>query len=88
MKKFTVFFLFALFVNFTSVNLLAQNMTNFDSSVKNKAISKTEQLQKQTKSAPITNNGIDDNAKDFRVEKNKQTKSFRKIFEKIKNYFR
>ena len=35
--------------------------------------------QKQIKSAPITNNGIDDNAKDFRVEKNKQNKSFRKI---------
>tara|TARA_A100001015_G_scaffold211586_1_gene237243 strand:+ start:140 stop:880 length:741 start_codon:yes stop_codon:yes gene_type:complete len=44
--------------------------------------------QKQTKSEPITNNGIDDNAKDFRVEKNKQTKSFRKILNKIKNYFR
>ena len=44
--------------------------------------------QKQTKSAPITNNGIDDNAKDFRVEKKKQTKSFRKILDKIRNYFR
>ena len=44
--------------------------------------------QKQTKSAPITNNGIDDNAKDFRVEKKKQTKNFRKILDKIRNYFR
>ena len=30
--------------------------------------------QKQTMSSPITNNGIDDNAKDFRVEQNKQKK--------------
>ena len=44
--------------------------------------------QKQTISNPITNKGIDDNAKDFRVEKNKQNKSFKKIFEKIKSYFR
>ena len=44
--------------------------------------------QKQTVSKPITNNGIDDNAKDFRVENNKQNKSFRKILEKVKNYFR
>ena len=44
--------------------------------------------QKQTISKPITNKGIDDNAKDFRVEKNKQNKSFKKIFEKVKNYFR
>ena len=44
--------------------------------------------QKLTKSAPITNNGIDDNAKDFRVEKNKNDKSLRRILDKIKNYFR
>ena len=44
--------------------------------------------EKQTISAPITNKGIDDNAKDFRVERNKQNKSFRKILEKVKNYFR
>ena len=44
--------------------------------------------EKQTISAPITNKGIDDNAKDFRVEKNKQNKNFRKILEKVKNYFR
>ena len=44
--------------------------------------------QKQTKSAPITNNGIDDNAKDFRVENYKKNKSFKKILNKIKNYFR
>ena len=44
--------------------------------------------QKQTASTPITNNGIDDNAKDFRVEKDKQKKGFRKILDKVKNYFR
>ena len=44
--------------------------------------------QRQTISIPVTNNGIDDNAKDFRVEKNKQNKSLRKIFDKVKNYFR
>ena len=44
--------------------------------------------QKQTMSSPITNNGIDDNAKDFRVEQNKQKKKFRKILDKVKNYFR
>ena len=44
--------------------------------------------QKQTISSPITNKGIDDNAKDFRVEKNKQNKNFRKIIDKLKNYFR
>ena len=44
--------------------------------------------QKQTMSASIINNGIDDNAKDFRVERNKQKKKFRKIFDKVKNYFR
>jgi len=44
--------------------------------------------EKQTISAPITNKGIDDNAKDFRVEKNKKNKSFRKFLEKVKNYFR
>ena len=44
--------------------------------------------QKQTISIPISNNGIDDNSKDFRVEKNKQNKSFRKILNKVKNYFR
>jgi len=40
---------------------------------------------KQTISIPVTNNGIDDNAKDFRVEKNK---NLRGIFNKVKNYFR
>ena len=44
--------------------------------------------EKQTISAPITNEGIDDNAKDFRVEKNKQNKILRKIFDKVQNYFR
>ena len=44
--------------------------------------------QRQTVSAPISNNGIDDKAKDFRVEKNKQNKSFGKILDKLKNYFR
>ena len=44
--------------------------------------------EKQTISAPITNKGIDDNAKDFRVEKNKKNKNFRKILNKINNYFR
>jgi len=45
-------------------------------------------IQRQTKSAPIKNNGIDDNARDIRVEKNKQNKSFRKILDKVRNYFR
>tara|TARA_B100000886_G_scaffold275730_1_gene199654 strand:- start:1279 stop:2019 length:741 start_codon:yes stop_codon:yes gene_type:complete len=44
--------------------------------------------QKQTISAPITNYGINDNAKDFRVEKSKRNKSFVKILNKVKNYFR
>ena len=44
--------------------------------------------QKQTVSSAITNNGIDDNAKDIRVEKNKRKKSFRKFLNKFKNYFR
>ena len=44
--------------------------------------------KRQTISAQITNNGIDDYAKDFRVERNKQNKSLRKILGKVKNYFR
>ncbi len=44
--------------------------------------------QKQTISAPITNYGINDNAKDFRVEKSKKNKTFGKILDKVKNYFR
>lgn len=35
--------------------------------------------KKQTISAPITNNGIDDKAKDFRVEKNKKNKNLLRI---------
>ncbi len=44
--------------------------------------------RRQTRSIPVTNNGIDDNAKDFRVEKNKKNKNLRGIFNKVRNYFR
>ena len=44
--------------------------------------------KKQTISNKITTNGIDVGAKDFRVERDKQNKSIRKILNKVKNYFR
>lgn len=44
---------------------------------------------KQTISAPIKNHGIDDHAKDFRVEQNKKNKKlFSKFLNKLKNFIR